>query len=345
MSTESTEQPSGERPPGSPGVQDLSLKDRLLSIRTLVSFLFALALVFFVFRNLDLNVDEILKNISKGNPLWIGLGFLVYYGAFPLRAWRWRRLLENANIRDGNADHVYRISSLTEIYILSWFANCLVPAKLGDAYRGYLLRQRAGVSFARTFGTVVAERFIDVVALVVLMVVSALLTFGIDIPSDVQLPLAGGGFLVLAGAIGIVVAARYRMAILRLIPERFSEPYERLHGGVVSSFSWSGSMPVALVTSLIWVSEGLRLFCVAEAFGVDLGPPEALFVALLASLLTVIPLTPAGLGVVESGTIIALRLLDVSATDAATIAIVDRGIAYWSVIVVGSVLWVVARRR
>jgi uncharacterized membrane protein YbhN (UPF0104 family) len=38
-------------------------------------------------------------------------------------------------------------------------------------------------------------------------------------------------------------------------------------------------------------------------------------------------------------------LLDVTATDAATIAIVDRGIAYWSVIVVGAVLSLVARRR
>jgi hypothetical protein len=87
------------------------------------------------------------------------------------------------------------------------------------------------------------------------------------------------------------------------------------------------------------------VFLVAAAFGVDLTVPEALFVALLASLLTVVPLTPAGLGVVESGTIIALRLLDVTDTNAATIAIVDRGIAYWSVIVVGAVLSVAVRKR
>jgi hypothetical protein len=306
---------------------------------------FALAFIAFVFRNLDVNVSQIANNIADGNPLWIVLGFVAYYGAFPLRAWRWRRLLENAGIRDGTSDHVYRIGSLSEIYILSWFANCLVPAKLGDAYRGYLLRQRAGVSFARSFGTVVAERFIDVLALVSLMVVSALLTFHGDVPADVRWPLIGGGVLVAVGIVGLAFAARYRHLILRLMPERFNEPYDRLQGGVLSSFSRTGAWQVALVTAIIWASEGLRMYCVAMAFGVDFGAPEALFVALLASLLTVIPLTPAGLGVVESGTIIALRLLDVTDTNAATIAIVDRGIAYWSVIVVGAVLSVALRKR
>lgn len=326
-------------------LRSVSLKDRLLTPRTVVSFLIALAFIVFIFRNLDLDVLEVAENIAGGNPGWIALGFLAYYGAFPLRAWRWRRLLENADVRNGDSEHVYTIRSITEIYILSWFVNCLVPAKLGDAYRGYLLRQRAGVSFARSFGTVVAERFIDILALMSLMLIAALLIFHGNVPSDVQLPLIGGGALVFVGALGLVAAARYRMTILNLMPERFTEPYDRLQGGVLSSFSRSGALPVGAATAAIWASEGLRVYCVAAAFGVRLSVPEAIFVALLASLLTVIPLTPAGLGVVESGTIIALRLLDVTATNAATIAIVDRGIAYWSVIVVGAVLSIIARRR
>jgi hypothetical protein len=130
-----------------------------------------------------------------------------------------------------------------------------------------------------------------------------------------------------------------------LVPERFTASYERLQGGVLASFARSGVPQIVGATLLIWCTEGLRVFLVAAAFGVDLTAPEALFVALLASLLTVVPLTPAGLGVVESGTIIALRLLDVTDTNAATIAIVDRGIAYWSVIVVGAVLSVAVRKR
>ena len=52
---------------------------------------------------------------------------------------------------------------------LAWFANCIVPAKLGDVYRAYLLKLNAGVSFSTTIGTILAERIIDVVVLFVLM--------------------------------------------------------------------------------------------------------------------------------------------------------------------------------
>ena len=328
------------RPPASP-----RLGSGLRSPRTIISFALALAFIIFVFRNLDLDVGDIVSNISSGNPLWIAAGFAAYYGAFPVRAWRWRKLLENAGIHDGSNPSVYSIRSLSEIFILSWFANCLVPAKLGDAYRGYLVRERAGVSLASTLGTIVAERFIDVIALVGLMIVAAMLTFRGDIPGDVQLPLIGGAALVVAGAVGLAAATRFRSSILTLIPNRFADAFERLQSGVLSSFSRRGRGPILVSTAIIWGSEGLRVYCVAAAFGVGLSPAESLFVALLASLLTVVPLTPAGLGVVESGAIVALRLLDVSATNAATIAIVDRGIAYWSVIVVGVTLSIIVRRR
>lgn len=324
--------------------RSISLADRLRSPRTIISFALAGAFIFFVFRNLDLNVAEIASNILRGNPLWIALAFGAYYGSFPIRAWRWRKLMENAGIYDGSDQPAYSIRSLSEVFLLSWFANCLVPAKLGDAYRGYLMRERAGVSFAGTFGTIVAERFIDVIALVTLMVTASLLTFHGNVPQDIQLPLIGGAILVGAGVIGLAFVARYRVMLLRVMPDRFTSPFDRLQSGVVSSFSRRGWVPVVGATLVIWASEGVRLYCVAAAFGVELTAFESLFVALLASLLTVVPLTPAGLGVVESGAIFSMRLLDVSSTNAAVIAIVDRGVAYWSVIVVGIILSIIVRR-
>lgn len=335
-----------EEQPNQPEQKEpVSLVQRVKSPRTVISFLLAAAFIFFVFRNLDVDIHEIASNIAEGNPYWIALAFAVYYGAFPVRAWRWRALMQNAGIYDGSNPEPYRIHNLSEIFVLSWFANCLVPAKLGDAYRGYLMRERASVSFASTLGTIVAERFIDVIALVTLMITAALLTFHGNVPEDVQLPLGGGAVLVLLGAFGLAFVIRYPNLIRRYVPERFASPFDRLKGGVVSSFSRTGWIPVTSATAIIWATEGIRVYCVAAAFGVGLSPAESLFVALLASLLTVVPLTPAGLGVVESGTIIALKLLDVSDTDAATIAIVDRVVAYWSVIVVGAILTIIVRRR
>lgn len=323
----------------------ISIGKRLRSPQTLISFVAAFAIIFFVFRNLDLNLSDIWTTMKTGNPLLIALGFAAYYVSFPLRAIRWRALLNSAGINEEQGYPVPGTRGLTEIFILSWFANCVVPAKLGDAYRGYLLKKHAKPSFAHTIGTIFAERVIDVFALVSLMLLSILLVFHGTLPSSLRFPVAGGAGLVLVGVAGMGSLFWYGNAIGNRFPERVQPYFHRLQSGITTSFSRSSLPRTIGITALIWTLEGARLYFVATAFGVEINAPEAVFVALLASFLTVIPLTPAGLGVVESGTIIALKLLDIPATEAATIAIVDRGIAYWSVIVVGAIVYLVSKYR
>ena len=85
---------------------------------------------------------------------------------------------------------------------------------------------------------------------------------------------------------------------------------------------------------LIWTTEALRLLFVIESmpFDVMVGVSGAFFVALIASLLTAVPFTPAGLGLVELGMAgILTRRYDVAPEEAAAIVIVDRAISVLSV--------------
>lgn len=332
-------------PADEPDGREISIGERLRSPQTVVSFLIAFALIFFVFRNLDLNTGEIWRNMRSSDPVFVLLGFAVYYGSFPLRALRWRKLLDNAGITRENGLDVPGLRGLSEIYVLSWFANCIVPAKLGDAYRGYLLKKHARTSFSRTIGTIFAERVMDIFALVTLLVLASLFVFRGTLPSSLRLPVFSGIGLVVVGIIGLLGLFVFGSRVRALVPIRVRPAYERLEHGIVTSFSRRRLTSVAVLTTVVWIMEGLRLYFVATAFGVELTPAASLLVALLASLLTIMPLTPAGLGVVEGGTIIALKLLSVGVTDAGSIAIVDRIIAYWSVIVVGAVLYLVTKRK
>ena len=77
-----------------------------------------------------------------------------------------------------------------------------------------------------------------------------------------------------------------------------------------------------------------------------------LFVALAAALLTTLPVTPAGLGFVETSIVGILILAanfglapGVNENVATSVAILDRVISYWSLIVVGSILYVITRKR
>jgi uncharacterized protein (TIRG00374 family) len=76
------------------------------------------------------------------------------------------------------------------------------------------------------------------------------------------------------------------------------------------------------------------------------------FVALAAALMTTLPLTPAGLGFAE-GAIVGVLLLaaraglapGVDEHAAASIALLDRGISYWSLIAVGLVVYPLSKRK
>ena len=73
---------------------------------------------------------------------------------------------------------------LSEIIFLSWFANCIVPAKLGDAYRAYLLKLNAPVSFTRTFGTVFIERILDLFTIAIMGLAAGFWSFRSGLPHE-----------------------------------------------------------------------------------------------------------------------------------------------------------------
>ena len=111
----------------------LSLGRRLRQTKTIVSILVPLAIIaVFVGLNRE-SLSKVPGLIAGANPLLLLVAFLVFYLGFPLRGKRWAMLLAEPASGSGVKDS-------TEILYLSWLVNCLVPAKLGDVYRAYLLR-------------------------------------------------------------------------------------------------------------------------------------------------------------------------------------------------------------
>ena len=136
------------------------------------------------------------------------------------------------------------------------------------------------------------------------------------------------------------------MGILPL-PGRVLEFYERFEEGVFGSVGVRGMPLLGLMTGMIWMTEALRLYLVVRALnlGVDLGFSGALFVALIGSLLTAIPFTPGGIGLVEGGMIGVLTgAFGVSGTHAAAIVLVDRAISVFSIVVLGGIAYMLSSK-
>ena len=132
----------------------VSLGRRLRQPRTWISIAVPLVVILaFVGLNWTA-VQKVPSLIAAANPALVLAAFFVYYAGFPLRGYRWALLLRGTGFYCPTKD-------ATEIIFLSWLVNCVVPAKLGDVYRAYLLKINSDASLSRTFGTVFIERFLE----------------------------------------------------------------------------------------------------------------------------------------------------------------------------------------
>ncbi len=324
------------------------LSHKLLNARTIISFALAIGLLIFIFTRLEIDPAKTWNTILTANPLYVVTAFVVYYGAFWLRASRWKMLLRNVDIKE---EQIPSANGLVEIIYLSWFVNCIVPAKLGDAYRSYLLKRNAKVSFSTTIGTILAERVIDLLVLFGLLSVSFLLV-GQRLSStsnefNLGLVMLLGGLLVVALIIGLVGLRFFGDLILKVVPARFKDKFSAFQQGILRSFK-RRSIPFLLVyTILIWLMEAGRLFFVTRSLDAhEVTISAVIFIALLSSLLTTLPLTPGGAGIVEGAVVLALGLfIKNDPVLAGSIAILDRLINYWSLIAGGLVLYLFSKRR
>jgi len=324
----------------------LSLGRRLRQRRTILSLVLPLVLLVLFARALPgFKLEELPGLILKANPLLLLAAFVVFYAGFPLRGLRWALLIRGTGFR-------LRIRDATEIIFISWLVNCLVPAKLGDLYRAYLLKINSPVSLSRTFGTVFIERVLDLFAIVVLGIASGYWSFRGRLPDQVQVVFAIGLAVVVVLAGGLLTMRNFgRQLLVALpLPHRVLEFYDRFEEGVFSAVGLRALPRLVVITGFIWATEAMRLFLVVEALGfgdVHLGISGAFFVALTGSLLTAVPLTPAGIGVVETGVVAVLTLVyGVGQTEALAITLVDRAISVLSIIILGSVAyWLSPKRR
>ncbi len=331
-----------------PGVNEdveqgaVPLSSRLRSRRTIVSIVVPIVVLVLLFAALPgFKLDQLAKYLSEANPWWLLAALGIYYLGFPLRGYRWALLVRATG-------YPLRVRDSTEIILISWLVNCLVPAKLGDVYRAYLLRINTGVSLSTTFGTIFIERMFDLIAIATLGLAAGFWSFRDGMSEQVRI-IFGFGLVVLAVlVVGLFVVRNFGRRILtRLpVPRRIVDMYDMFEEGMFA-MDRRTLLVVAVVTVLVWSTEALRLLFVIEAmpFHVQIGVSGAFFIALIASLLTAVPFTPAGLGLADGGMIFILTAVyDVPQTEAVAITLVDRAISVLSVIIVGGIAYVLSSK-
>jgi len=328
--------------------EQLSIGKRLLNWRTLIPLVIVIVALVYFAQKANINPQQTWASIRTANIYFFFAAFAIYYLSFPIRTLRWRLLLQNAGYTKANEIELPKFWKLLEIIYISWFANSIVPAKLGDLYRAYLLRKETGLPTSRTFGTVIAERLLDLIVLLLLFIPAVMISLHENLPSQLQTGLKITLVVVIAGIVGLFLLRLFPAQIGRLVPKRFRGHYNHFQEGTLGSFR-----RVPLLTPLtvaVWACESLRFFFIVLALNLFGGSflhilSAALFIALGEALLTVIPFTSGGIGLVEGGMLAMIALFTSERSMAAAAILLDRTITLFSLLVFGFIVFMIAFGR
>lgn len=331
--------------------EQLSLKKRLLNWRTLIPLVIVIAALIFFARKLNINPQQTWADMRSANLLFFLAAFVIYYCSFLVRAVRWRMLLENIGYKKENGIRLPGFWKLVEIIYISFFTNAVVPAKLGDLYRAYLLRQEINVPTTRSFGTVLAERLLDLIVLLLLFISAIIISLHGRLPIQLEIGLEVALVAVLVGIAALFVLRIAREPLARLIPSRFRPYYYQLQEGTLGSFRRVPTL--SALTVVVWGCESLRFFFVSLALNLIPGSfihvlAASVFIGLGEALLTTIPATGGGIGLVEAGMLAMIILFNhshnASSLTAAAI-LLDRIITLFSILFFGFIVFLFAFGR
>jgi len=125
-------------------------------------------LLWYVYR--DLSLDDLFGYFADINYYWLSLSIIIALISHYLRAYRWNLLLEPLGY-----DHLKSYRTFIAVMV-GYFANNLVP-RLGEVTRCGILKKNDNVAMTSAFGSVVAERALDLIILIVLAGLTFIIEF------------------------------------------------------------------------------------------------------------------------------------------------------------------------
>lgn len=268
-----------------------------------IGLVISIVSLFLVARSVNLaDVGRIVAGASIGLVI-LALG--VMWVALALRVVTCFVLLPDHG--DGSRVGVARLIAPVTV---GYLGNIVLPARLGEVIRGYLISRREGLAFGATLGSVTLERIIDTVALAAVAFVAA--SFIGAAPWIVQ----GTGLVAVVGVILIgALATTGLQPIVRLIGrlgsiDMLRAPVSALVRVIDPFAHWSGgahrrrAMSLALGLSLgAWLCSATMFWLVGQAVGASLSPVAAVLVMAVTVLATAIPSAPGYVGTFEFATV------------------------------------------
>lgn len=306
------------------------------------------ALLYLAFK--DAEIDELKEILRNAKYEYVVASMIMGYLAFISRGMRWVILLEPLGKKPALWNAIHAVT-------LGYFVNIFVP-RAGELARCTALQQTDKIPVDKLFGTVILERVIDLIMLMLLVILTFILEFDrLNSFFDTAFSEGdGNGSLMIKGIIvgfGVLV-----LAALYFLRHKFKNLpfYSKIRTfltgikeGIKSISQLKSKWPFILHTLFIWTTYYLMVYICVFSLPVTehLDPSSGLFVMIVAGFGMVIP-APGGIGSYHYLVMLALGVLGISRTDGLGFAtLVHSGQVIMTVVsgIVALIVWLSVRSK
>ena len=252
----------------------------------------------------NVSISEVWANIRLGN-LWLLLASVsVATFGFFIRALRWKVLLAPLGVDTSVRSRFAGVS-------IGFMANNILPARVGEFVRAYSFSRMEPVSVTAAFGSLVVERLLDGVVLLLFLLLPALSP---GFPPADALSTGWGGVIVRAAVIAVVavMALLFAMAawpdrlvrtaqwLAQYLPDKVAGPAVRGLETFLDAIAIMRDPKLLFLgfvwTLFFWTWHGVSFWLGMMAFGIDTGFVSALFVEAVVGFGVAIPAAPGFVG-------------------------------------------------
>ena len=306
-----------------------------------LSLVLACGILYWMYRDFDFQqVKDVL--LHKMNWTWMLLSFPFGILAQMFRGWRWKQSLEPIG------EHTRSSVSINSIF-LSYALSLVVP-RIGEFARCAVIKRWDGVSFPKALGTVVTERIID--SLLVLLITGVV--FALQIPvflnffdktgtsmEGIFRQFTATGYLVTIVCAIAIIALLYFLLKKLAIYNKVKATLCGLWQGVISLKGVKNIPLFVFFTLGIWISYFLHYYLTFQCFESTshLGLMCGLVTFIVGSIAVIVP-TPNGAGPWHFAVKTMLILYGIHSTEALFFVLIVHSIQTMLVIVLGLYAWI-----
>ena len=233
------------------------MKQLINILKYILFFGIGVSLLWYTFRGQS--IADIYEKISHAKMGWIALSLVISFAALISRSLRWNLLIEPLGYKPALSSSFYSL-------MIGYFANLAIP-RIGEITRCGALSKAEKVPFNKLVGTVIVERFLDLIMLAFSILILGLMEYRLIgfLFKGIFVKLSNSKLILSIGAIGFLIAVLLFSRWLRSsssgkLKERINKILVEVKEGLKSVFRMKNGYAFVFHTFFIWFMYYLMMY-------------------------------------------------------------------------------------